>query len=144
MQLGLVLDGDHALIRTYEARQNSHEGGLAGTSAARNQDVEPGSDGSLEKCDQLFRQEPRGRQCVEVAESIRWMAPDGDAHWPSWWRQRSVQPAAFRQRHRHGWARASGPGAGRAVRVPMDELDQPRLVRKRRRQYVPAAALEDK
>src|SRR5438309_2351444 len=144
MELGLVLDGDDTLVSTYEPRQNSHEGGLACTCATRYQDVEPGSDCSLEKPDQLLRQEPRGRQCIEVAEPIRWMPPDGDAHGPSWRRQRGVQPAAFRQRHRHRWARAIEPCAGRAVRVPMHELDQPGLVCKRRRQYVPMAALEDK
>src|SRR5438309_11508109 len=49
MQLGLILDGDDALVLAKQTRQHPHERGLTGAGAARHQTVQPSCYSRLEK-----------------------------------------------------------------------------------------------
>src|SRR5713226_9555228 len=71
------------------------------------------------------------------------MAPDRDAHRSRRRRKGCVQPAALRKGQGHSWAGAVEPGARRAIGIPVDELDEPGLVGKRRWEDLAATAFEN-
>ena len=70
LQLGRVLDGDHALVVRDEARDHVERGGLARTGAARHQDVHPSKHRGLEELRHGRTQAALARQVVHAEHRV--------------------------------------------------------------------------